>query len=81
MHMLTCMTLAIATMLAAPQVRAQRYDPGYPVCLQTYSRDGSAMLCMYHSMAQCRATASGIAAQCIANPYYGHSYRRTYRSF
>jgi Protein of unknown function (DUF3551) len=73
--------LVIATMLAASSAEAQRYDPHYPVCLQTYSRGGSAMLCQYSSMAQCRATASGIAAQCLANPYYGHALRRHYRTY
>ena len=69
------------TILAASSAEAQRYDPSFPVCLQTYSRGGGAMLCSYHSMAACRATASGIAAQCLTNPYYGHSLRRTYRTY
>jgi len=73
--------LVIATMLAASSAEAQRYDPFYPVCLQTYSPGGGGMLCRYHSMAECRATASGIAAQCLTNPYYGHSLRRTYRTY
>jgi hypothetical protein len=73
--------LAIGTMLAVPRAEAQRYDPGYPVCLQTYSRGGGAMLCRYHSMAECRATAAGIAAQCLTNPYYGRSHGRRYRTY
>jgi hypothetical protein len=81
MRVVAWTVFAIATVLAASQAEAQRYDPHYPVCLQTYSRGGSAMLCQYSSMAQCRATASGIAAQCLANPYYGRALRRHYRTY
>ena len=49
---------------------AQTYDPGYPVCLQTYGRDGNSIACGYYSLAQCNASASGRAAQCIVNPYF-----------
>ena len=67
--------------LGAP-ARAQTYDPHYPVCLQTYGFSGNAISCRYHSMAACQATASGRAAQCIANPYYGNAdSRRRYRSY
>lgn len=58
--------LALMTLPA----RAQMYDPAYPVCLQTYGPQGG-ISCRFASMAQCRAFASGRAAQCIANPYYG----------
>jgi hypothetical protein len=81
MRMLAWTIFAIATVLATSSAEAQRYDSGYPVCLQTYGRGGGAMLCRYSSMAQCKATASGIAAQCLANPYYGHAARRQYRSY
>jgi Protein of unknown function (DUF3551) len=50
--------------------QAQTYDPAYPVCLQSYGLN-SGISCRYASMAQCRAVASGRAAQCVANPYYG----------
>jgi hypothetical protein len=50
MRMLAWTMLAIGTMLAS-QAEAQTYDPRYPVCVQTYSRDGSAMRCNYSSMA------------------------------
>jgi hypothetical protein len=75
--------LMIATVLTAVPVRAQTYDPAYPVCLQTYGIDGGYIECGYISLAQCNATASGRAAQCIANPYFasaqvpaGPHYRR-----
>jgi hypothetical protein len=63
------MTLAIVALLAAP-VHAQTYDPAHPVCIQTYGIGGNGIDCSYASMDQCRASASGRAAQCIVNPYY-----------
>jgi hypothetical protein len=33
--------LTTATVLTAAPVRAQTYDPNYPVCLQTYGIDGA----------------------------------------
>jgi len=65
------MTLAAIT-LATP-VAAQTYDPAYPVCLQVY-QGGIAdyyFECHYQTMAQCQMSASGRAAQCVVNPYYG----------
>jgi hypothetical protein len=64
--------LAMVTIAAALTVpaRAQTYDPNYPVCLQTYGIDGGTIECGYTSLAQCSATASGRAAQCITNPYF-----------
>jgi Protein of unknown function (DUF3551) len=63
--------LAIAAILAVVPARGQTYDPAYPVCLQTYGIDGGVIECGYTSLAQCNASASGRAAQCIANPYFG----------
>jgi Protein of unknown function (DUF3551) len=65
--------LTIAAVLMAAPVRAQTYDPNYPVCLQTYGIDGNAIECGYTSLALCAQTASGRAAQCIANPYFAGS--------
>ena len=62
--------LGIAAVMAAAPARGQIYDPGYPVCLQTYGIGGGYIACGYASLAQCNATASGRAAQCIANPYF-----------
>jgi hypothetical protein len=61
--------VAIIVLAAAP-ARAQTYDPNCPVCLQTYGRDGNYIACRYSSMAQCRLSASGRAAQCLTNPYF-----------
>jgi hypothetical protein len=70
---LTTLTAATITMTAA--VQAQTYDPAYPVCLQVY-QGGIAdyyFECRYRTMGQCQASASGRAAQCVVNPYYGGS--------
>ena len=71
----------MAAVLTAVPARAQRYDPDYPVCLQTYNIGGGSIGCGYTSLAQCAATASGRAAQCITNPFFagtpaGPHYRR-----
>jgi hypothetical protein len=62
--------LTAAAVLTAAPVRAQTYDPNYPVCLQTYGIDGGYIECGYNSLAQCAQSASGRAAQCIINPYF-----------
>jgi hypothetical protein len=63
--------LAIATVLMAAPVQAQTYDPNYPVCMQTYGLDGGYIDCGYISQGQCAQSASGRAAQCISNPFFG----------
>jgi Protein of unknown function (DUF3551) len=83
MRTLAGLVLAIAMTLAAASARAQTYDPAYPICLQTFGRVGNAFDCSYASMGQCRLSASGLAAQCVINPYFaganpGRS-RRSYR--
>jgi hypothetical protein len=60
----------LALGFATLPTRAQTWDPAYPVCMQSYGPQG-AISCRFASMAQCRALASGRAAQCVANPYYG----------
>jgi hypothetical protein len=82
MRVITGPVLVIAAVLAASSVRAQTYDPAYPICLQTFGIVGNAITCGYTSMDQCRLLASGRPAQCIVNPYFaararkGRSYRR-----
>lgn len=61
--------LTIAAVLAAAPAWGQAYDPRYPVCLQTYGISGGNIDCSYASLGQCNASASGRAAQCIANPF------------
>jgi hypothetical protein len=61
--------LATVTVLTSSPVLAQNYSPNYPVCLQYYRWGGSDIDCSYTSLEQCGATASGLSAQCITNPY------------
>jgi hypothetical protein len=70
MRTLARLGLAIAMTSAAAPAQAQTYDPNYPICLQTFGRNGNTIACGYTSMAQCRMSASGRAAQCITNPYF-----------
>jgi hypothetical protein len=39
------MPVVVAIVLAAGAARAQTYDPKYPICLQTYGRDGNYIAC------------------------------------
>jgi hypothetical protein len=79
MRVITSSILVIAAMLAAMPARAQTYDPAYPICLQVNDNMGSYISCRYTSMQQCRASASGRAAQCVVNPYFAGARRgRTY---
>lgn len=66
--------LIISMFFITSSSTAQTYDPAYPVCLQTYGIDGGYISCSYNSMQQCQMSASGRAAQCMTNPYFG--YRR-----
>jgi hypothetical protein len=63
--------IAGGAVFAALPAMGQTYNPNYPVCIQRYLfGSGSYIDCSFTSMAQCYATASGLAAQCYANPYY-----------
>jgi len=64
--------LAFAAISAIEPAHAQTYDPSYPVCLHVYGRI-TYYECGYTSMAQCNATASGRAAQCVFNPYFAYA--------
>ena len=76
MRVLACTILTIATMAVAAPVRAQTYDPNYPVCLQTYGIEGGYIDCSFTSLAQCAASASGRSAQCLTNPYFAQGVRK-----
>src|SRR5260221_476791 len=59
-----------AALAAVPQT----YSGNYPVCLQLYLRDGARSIdCRYSSIEQCQATASGLSAMCVTNPYYSNA--------
>jgi hypothetical protein len=83
MRALAWIVLAAGTMLLTPQLRAQTYDPSYPVCMHVYGGEGDYIDCSYTSLAQCNASASGRAGQCIINPfaqpYQGRPGRRIVR--
>jgi hypothetical protein len=64
---------ATAEVLTAAPAPAQTYGGGYPVCIQRYRWGGSDVDCSYASLAQCAATASGLSATCLENPYFAHA--------
>ena len=75
------MAVTIAALLITAPVRAQTYDPAYPICLHVYDIDGDYISCSYTSMDQCRLAAAGRGAQCIVNPNFtgaprGRAHRR-----
>ena len=69
MRIATLATLIIATLALAAPVRAQTYDPNYPVCMQVYA-PFVYYDCRFTSIPQCKASASARGAQCVVNPYY-----------
>ena len=73
--------LATVTVLTSSPVLAQTYSPNYPICLQYYRWGGSDIDCAYTSLEQCAATASGLSAQCINNPYYANAQLRRVPSY
>jgi hypothetical protein len=68
--------LAIGISSVVAPVRAQTYDPNYPVCLQVYGLVNY-YDCHYTSLPQCAQSAQALSAQCIVNPYYAGAYRGT----
>ncbi|WP_256570182.1 DUF3551 domain-containing protein [Bradyrhizobium sp. CCGB12] len=62
--------VAALTALLAPAA-AEPLDPRYPVCLQKWEWGGSNRIyCSFLSWDDCRATAMGLSAMCLANPYW-----------
>ena len=62
------LAICVVGALSTP-VHAQTYGANYPVCLQVFGRFPR-FECGFMSIAQCRPSAAGIAAQCVVNPYY-----------
>jgi len=60
--------IALAAASRAQPAGAQTYGAGYPVCLHVYG-PVTYYDCTYYSIAQCNASASGRAAQCVLDPY------------
>ena len=69
MRSLILALLALGTVAIAP-ANAQKYDSTSPVCKTNYRWGGEDTDCGYTSLAQCQASASGLAAICSNNPYY-----------
>jgi hypothetical protein len=65
--------LAIGAVCTAAPVRAQTYNPDYPVCMQVFG-PLNYNECRFTSLAQCAGSASGRSAQCIVNPYFANAY-------
>ncbi|MCP3384722.1 DUF3551 domain-containing protein [Bradyrhizobium sp. CCGUVB4N] len=57
-------------MAVAAPASAQRFAGNAPVCLQRWQWGGSSYItCQYNTWDECRATASGLSAMCLQNPY------------
>ena len=66
--------LALATALIITFAQAQTYDPSYPVCMHLFGeQEGDRMDCVFTSLAQCAASASGRSATCLINPYFAQA--------
>ena len=66
--------LATTAVLTAMPAQAQTYGGNAPICLhRIYWGGGDAYYCSYATMAQCQATASGLPASCIENPYFANA--------
>jgi len=71
MRLLALAMLAIVSVSATGPARAQTYDPNFPFCMHVYERRAIPRQdCSYYTMAQCRASASGLGWACDPNPYY-----------
>ena len=74
MRRLALAFLGTAVLSAAGPASAQTYDPNYPVCLRVYG-EITYNECRYTSLAQCAASASGRAAECLVNPFAANAYQ------
>ena len=63
--------VALAAFVIVKPAQGQLYDPSYPVCMQAFGQqEGERMDCIFTSLAQCAASASGRSAMCLINPYF-----------
>jgi predicted transglutaminase-like cysteine proteinase len=63
---LALMSIAGAAALSASPASAER---SYPYCLQTFGPTAH-VECAYYTMEQCKASASGRAAECFRDPFF-----------
>jgi hypothetical protein len=76
MRVFTFAALLLGTLAAWAPASAQTYGAGYPVCMHAFGEQiGERMDCVYTSLAQCAAAASGLPATCLINPYYAPARR------
>jgi hypothetical protein len=72
--------LALAAVASAGSVKTQTYDPDYPICMHVVAGlSGHRMDCIFTSLGQCAATASGRGGTCLVNPYFVQSAGRPRR--
>ncbi|WP_347338602.1 DUF3551 domain-containing protein [Bradyrhizobium guangzhouense] len=70
MRALPFLLLALIAMSAPTPASAQRFNGNYPVCLQRWEWGGATYIsCQFSSWEECRATAAGLPAMCLLNPY------------
>jgi hypothetical protein len=62
--------LVIGMVSAAAPAWAQTYNSIARFCLRTYGISGDNTDCCYATLPQCNASASGLSAQCLTNPYF-----------
>jgi hypothetical protein len=67
--------VGIGLICATAPALAQTYDPNYPVCMQVITLNANYIDCRYVSLEQCKASVSGRAGYCLANPYFGKRLR------
>jgi len=74
--------LLVGVLQVAAPAKAQTFDPRYPVCMHVYGAAllGERMDCDFVSLDQCYASASGLPASCLVNPYYAGPAPRQKRS-
>jgi hypothetical protein len=74
MRVLAPTILTMLSALTAIPVNAQTYGGNSPFCLEKWGWGGTHSInCSYSSMEQCHATASGLSAMCLMNPYYSNA--------
>ena len=74
MRLFASAVVVIVALAGDGPASAQLYDPNYPVCMHVYGELlGERMDCIFTSLALCTASASGLPATCLMNPYYSHT--------
>jgi uncharacterized protein DUF3551 len=76
MRLLASAIVVIVALAGDGSASAQLYDPNHPVCMHVYGElAGERMDCIFASLALCAASARGLPATCLMNPYYSHAGR------